>query len=54
MIRVGGRIGSPDPGKQADRVVLDRDFPAHPEDEIRQPRALATHFDGNRVFERRE
>ena len=49
-----GRIGSLDPRKQAHLVVFDCDILAYPEDEIRQARAQATHFDGNRVFERRE
>jgi predicted amidohydrolase YtcJ len=48
------RIGSLEAGKQADFVVLDRNLPTCPEDEIRGDRALATYLDGERVFERRD
>ncbi|MGE3821538.1 MAG: amidohydrolase [Isosphaeraceae bacterium] len=48
------RVGSLEPGKQADFVVLDRDLLACPEDEIREARALATYLDGKRVYERRD
>jgi predicted amidohydrolase YtcJ len=47
------RIGSLEPGKQADFVVVDRDILACPEDQIKDTQALATYLDGKRVFERR-
>ena len=48
------RIGSLEPGKQADFVVIDRDLLTCPEDQIKRTRVLATYLDGKRVFERPE
>jgi predicted amidohydrolase YtcJ len=46
------RIGSLEPGKQADFVVIDRDLLTCPDDQIKSTRALATYLDGKRVFHR--
>ena len=48
------QVGSLEPGKQADFVVIDRDLLTCPEDDIRDTRALSTYLDGKRVFERSE
>lgn len=48
------RIGSLEPGKQADFVVIDRDILTCPEGEIAGTRALSTYLDGRRVFERKD
>jgi predicted amidohydrolase YtcJ len=48
------RIGSLEPGKQADFVIIDRDLLTCPEDQVKETRALATYLDGKRVFERRD
>jgi predicted amidohydrolase YtcJ len=48
------RIGSLEPGKQADFVVIDRDLLTCSDDQIKSTRALATYLDGKRVFERPE
>jgi predicted amidohydrolase YtcJ len=48
------RVGSLEPGKQADFVVIDRDLLACPDDDIKETRALATYLDGKRVYERAE
>jgi predicted amidohydrolase YtcJ len=46
------RVGSLEPGKQADFAVLDRDLLTCPEDAIRGAQVLATYLDGKRVFGR--
>ena len=46
------QIGSLEPGKQADFVVIDRDLLTCPEDQIKATRALATYLDGKQVFRR--
>jgi predicted amidohydrolase YtcJ len=48
------QVGSLEPGKLADFVVLDRDILTCPEDEIRGVQALATYLNGKPVFERSE
>lgn len=45
-------IGSLEPGKQADLIVLDRDLLRCPMDEIRDAQVLETYFGGKRVFRR--
>ncbi len=45
-------IGSIEPGKRADLVVLDRDITTCPLSEVRDTRVLATYLDGRAVFER--
>jgi predicted amidohydrolase YtcJ len=45
------RIGSLEPGKQADFVVIDRDLLTCAEDQIKSTRALATYLGGKRVFD---
>ena len=44
------RIGSLEPGKQADFVVIDRDLLTCREVDIKETRALVTYLDGKRVF----
>lgn len=46
--------GSLEPGKLADLVVLDRDYLACPEEEIRAIRPLATMVAGRFVFNQLE
>ena len=46
------KIGSLEPGKKADFVVIDRDLLTCPDDQIKSTRALATYLDGKRVFHR--
>jgi predicted amidohydrolase YtcJ len=48
------RIGSLEPGKQADFVVIDRDLLACPEDAIGETQVLSTYLDGKRIFKRQE
>jgi predicted amidohydrolase YtcJ len=45
-------VGSVEPGKRADLVVLDRDLLTCAEDEIARIKPLATYVDGRSVFER--
>jgi len=46
-------VGSIEPGKLADLVVLDRDYLTCPEEEIRQIKVLRTILDGKTVYERK-
>jgi predicted amidohydrolase YtcJ len=46
------RLGSLEPGKQADFIVLDRDILTCPEDEIRDIQVRSTYLNGKPVFER--
>lgn len=43
-------VGSLEPGKRADLIVLDRDLLKCPEDEIKDTQVLETYLDGKRVF----
>ena len=45
-------VGSLEPGKQADFIVLDRDILTCPVNEIRDIQVLATYFDGRQVYAR--
>ena len=47
------RLGSLEPGKQADFIILDRDILTCPEDEIRDIQVRATYLAGKSVFERK-
>jgi len=51
FLRMEDRIGSIEPGKLADLAVLDRDFFAVPDGEIKQIRALLTIVDGRVVYD---
>ena len=46
------QIGTLEPGKLADFVILDRDLLSCPVDEIRDARPLATYINGKPVYER--
>ncbi|HEY3901430.1 MAG TPA: amidohydrolase [Chthoniobacter sp.] len=46
------QVGSLEPGKRADFIVLDRDILTCPEDEIRDIQVLATYFDGKEIYRR--
>jgi predicted amidohydrolase YtcJ len=43
-------VGSLEPGKRADFVILDRDIMSIPTDEILRTRVVATYLDGAAVF----
>jgi predicted amidohydrolase YtcJ len=43
-------VGSLEPGKRADFIVLDRDILTCPEDDIRNVQVLATYMDGKQVY----
>jgi predicted amidohydrolase YtcJ len=45
------RLGTIEPGRLADAVVLDRDYFAVPEEEIKQIRSVLTIVDGNIVHD---
>jgi predicted amidohydrolase YtcJ len=45
-------IGSLEPGKRADFIVIDRDLLNCPEDDIKNTRVLQTWIEGRKVFER--
>jgi predicted amidohydrolase YtcJ len=45
-------VGSLEPGKRGDFIVLDRDILTCPEGEIRDIQVLATYFDGKQVYSR--
>jgi predicted amidohydrolase YtcJ len=47
------KVGSLEPGKLADLVVLDRDYLTCPEDEIRHIKVLRTMVGGKTVYERK-
>jgi predicted amidohydrolase YtcJ len=47
------QVGSLEPGKCADLIVLDRDLLTCPVDDIRAAQVLATYLDGRPVFERK-
>jgi predicted amidohydrolase YtcJ len=44
--------GSVEPGKQADLVVIDRDYLTCPEEQIRDIQPLATYLEGRKVYSR--
>lgn len=46
-------IGSLEPGKRADLIVLDRDLLSCPEDDIRDARCLQTYLEGRMVYEQK-
>jgi predicted amidohydrolase YtcJ len=46
------QVGSLEPGKRADFIVLDRDILTCPEGEIRDIQVLATYFDGKEIYHR--
>ena len=47
------QVGTLEPGKLADFIILDRDLLTCPEDEIRTARPLATYLGGKPVYQRR-
>jgi predicted amidohydrolase YtcJ len=51
FLRMEDRIGTIEPGKLADLVVLDRDYFAVPEEEIKQVRSVLTVVDGRVVHD---
>ena len=46
------QVGSLEPGKRADFIVLDRDILTCPVDEIRDIQVLATYLDGHQIYSR--
>jgi predicted amidohydrolase YtcJ len=53
LLRMESQVGSLEPGKCADLIVLDRDLLTCPVDDIRAAQVLATYLDGRPVFERK-
>ena len=47
------QVGSIEPGKRDDFILVDRDLLTCPEDDIRKACVLATYVDGRLVFERK-
>ena len=47
LMRAEDEIGSLEPGKRADFIIVDRDLLNCPDDDIRDTRVLATYLDGN-------
>ncbi|MEW4530401.1 amidohydrolase [Maioricimonas sp. JC845] len=47
LMRAEDEIGSLEPGKRADFIIVDRDLLTCPDDDIRDTRVLATYLDGN-------
>lgn len=52
LLRLDDEIGSLEPGKRADFIVLDRDVLTCPVDDIRSAKVLRTYFDGKLVHRR--
>ena len=52
-VGLGDEVGSLEPGKLADLVVLDHDYLDCPEDEIREIKPTLTMVGGKVVFERK-
>jgi predicted amidohydrolase YtcJ len=46
-------VGSLEPGKRADLIVMDRDLLTCPEDQLRDAQVLATYLDGRPVYEKK-
>ncbi len=53
VLRAEKEVGSLEPGKLADLIVLDTDLLTCPDDAIREAKVLRTYVDGRLVFERK-
>ena len=54
LMRAENEIGSLEPGKRADFIIIDRDLLTCPVDEVRATVALSTWLDGKQVCPSRE